>query len=146
MSNFGWSYPAGCTGTPYDEDEDPVECPTCGKENWDEEADAPVYPPSPDYCSEACVPAGDIDYGGRDEGYQGDGEDGCLIRVGRGENGKWYTTIVVDCNGPNSSQFTEDLETDAGPFDSRKEASDYGNSQAIDWCLFNHVAYDTKDD
>jgi len=28
MSNFGWSYPAGCTGTPYDEE---YPCDVCGE-------------------------------------------------------------------------------------------------------------------
>lgn len=36
MSKFGWSYPAGCNGTPYDED---VICEVCGRE-----PDAPVNP------------------------------------------------------------------------------------------------------
>jgi hypothetical protein len=54
MSKFGWSYPAGCSGTPYD-DEGPLECPVCGKPNADEESGEPIYPESPDCCSAECA-------------------------------------------------------------------------------------------
>lgn len=34
MSIFGWSYPAGCSSTPYD-DEPPEACPQCSADNSD---------------------------------------------------------------------------------------------------------------
>lgn len=39
MSKFGWSYPAGCTGTPYDED---PPCDVCGADSYD--CDCPECP------------------------------------------------------------------------------------------------------
>ena len=52
MSIFGWSYPAGCSGTPYDDDR-PETCPQCGAANSDESG-APVCADAPDFCSVAC--------------------------------------------------------------------------------------------
>lgn len=50
---FGGSYPAGCSSTPYDED-DPLVCPQCGGANHDEETDAPIFEADPAFCSAAC--------------------------------------------------------------------------------------------
>lgn len=50
---FGYSYPAGCTSTPYDE-EGPEVCPTCGGANCTE-GGVEVYKPAPAFCSEACA-------------------------------------------------------------------------------------------
>lgn len=52
MSIFGWSYPAGCSGTPYDE-EPPEACALCGAANSDEDG-VPVCADAPDFCSVAC--------------------------------------------------------------------------------------------
>ena len=52
MSIFGWSYPAGCSGTPYDNDR-PEVCPQCGCNNSNEEG-VPVCVDAPDFCSVAC--------------------------------------------------------------------------------------------
>ena len=52
MSIFGWSYPAGCSGTPYDDDS-PEECPQCGAANSTDEGE-PVCSDAPDFCSVAC--------------------------------------------------------------------------------------------
>jgi hypothetical protein len=52
MSIFGWSYPAGCSGTPYDDDR-PEVCPQCGRNNSNEEGE-PVCVDAPDFCSVAC--------------------------------------------------------------------------------------------
>jgi len=54
MANFGWSYPAGCTGTPFDEDPG-EECGAfgCKNDNADEDGE-PVFPADPGFCSEAC--------------------------------------------------------------------------------------------
>lgn len=49
---FGWSYPAGCNGTPYDEFL-PEECPICGKANWDEVTETTIHP-SGVFCSDEC--------------------------------------------------------------------------------------------
>lgn len=38
MANFGWSYPAGCSGTPYDDDLEPV-C-SCGHLESDHDEDS----------------------------------------------------------------------------------------------------------
>ena len=50
MSAFGWSYPPGCSGTPYDDDDE--SCSVCGAQN-------------PDYCvcriCPECGTAGDSD-------------------------------------------------------------------------------------
>ncbi len=40
MNNFGWSYPAGCTGTPYDEGDD-AHCARCGVELAEEDPGVP---------------------------------------------------------------------------------------------------------
>jgi hypothetical protein len=53
MSIFGWDYPAGCNGTPYDE-ESPEECPQCGAENSTEDGE-PVCAGAPDFCSVMCA-------------------------------------------------------------------------------------------
>lgn len=52
MSIFGWSYPAGCNSTPYD-DFGPEVCPVCGKENWDENTETYRHK-SEAYCSDEC--------------------------------------------------------------------------------------------
>jgi len=52
VSIFGWSYPAGCSSTPYD-DEPPEACPQCGADNSDEDG-KPVCADAPDFCSVAC--------------------------------------------------------------------------------------------
>jgi hypothetical protein len=52
MSIFGWSYPAGCSSTPYDE-EDVIECPQCGAANADDEGE-PVFAADPVFCSAPC--------------------------------------------------------------------------------------------
>jgi hypothetical protein len=52
MTIFGWSYPAGCSSTPYDHD-CPEECPHCGATNADEDG-APVFTVDPVFCSAAC--------------------------------------------------------------------------------------------
>lgn len=52
MSIFGWSYPAGCSSTPYD-DEPPEACPQCGADNSDEDGKI-VCADAPDFCSVAC--------------------------------------------------------------------------------------------
>ena len=57
MSLFGWSYPAGCTGTPYDADDGPETCPVCDAPNWDDDAGVEVYKPDPAFCSKACADA-----------------------------------------------------------------------------------------
>lgn len=49
---FGWSYPAGCTSTPYDDDA-PEECPCCGAANADEDGE-PVFLADPSFCSSTC--------------------------------------------------------------------------------------------
>ncbi len=53
MSLFGWSYPAGCSSTPYDDDRPEGKCPQCGAINSDEEG-TPVCADAPDFCSVAC--------------------------------------------------------------------------------------------
>lgn len=55
MSLFGWSYPAGCSGPP--DVDAPEECPECGKPNYDEDTDKPVYAADPVFCSETCCTA-----------------------------------------------------------------------------------------
>lgn len=55
MSIFGWSYPAGCSSTPYDDDR-PEKCPQCGAANSDDEGE-PVCADAPDFCSVACQEA-----------------------------------------------------------------------------------------
>jgi endogenous inhibitor of DNA gyrase (YacG/DUF329 family) len=52
MSIFGWSYPAGCNSTPYD-DFGPEECPVCKKPNWDEQEEKFIHV-SRAYCSDDC--------------------------------------------------------------------------------------------
>lgn len=52
MIIFGWSYPAGCGSTPYDDD-GPEQCPQCGAANSTDEGD-PVCTDAPDFCSVAC--------------------------------------------------------------------------------------------
>ena len=52
MGIFGWSYPAGCHGTPYDE-EGPENC-VCGKPNADEETGEWLCLEAPGYCSVPC--------------------------------------------------------------------------------------------
>ncbi len=55
MSNFGWSYPAGCSGPP---DDDYAEvCPVCGAPNHDEETGEPLCAAAPDFCSVECSEA-----------------------------------------------------------------------------------------
>ncbi len=51
MSNFGWSYPAGCSGPP---DEDYAETCPCGKPNWDEETEEWICPEAEGFCSVEC--------------------------------------------------------------------------------------------
>lgn len=53
MSNFGWSYPAGVSGTPYDE-YTPESCPVCGVANWDEEKEEFIHS-SHTFCSDSCA-------------------------------------------------------------------------------------------
>ncbi|MEW4569291.1 hypothetical protein AB1L88_15610 [Tautonia sp. JC769] len=43
MANFGWSYPAGCRSTPYDEPAGP--CDVCGQ---DVDSDACICPECPE--------------------------------------------------------------------------------------------------
>ena len=45
MPNFGWSYPAGCSGTPYD-DFPPEDCPVCKKPLPEDSEDS--------FCSKVC--------------------------------------------------------------------------------------------
>jgi hypothetical protein len=52
MSIFGWSYPAGCSSTPYDY-EPPEACPQCGVANATDEGE-PVCADATDFCSVAC--------------------------------------------------------------------------------------------
>lgn len=52
MSIFGYSYPAGCSSTPYDLD-CPEECPHCGGANADDDG-APVFTVDPVFCSAPC--------------------------------------------------------------------------------------------
>ena len=52
MSIFGWSYPAGCNSTPYD-NFGPEECPVCKKPNWDEQEEKFIHG-SQVYCSDNC--------------------------------------------------------------------------------------------
>lgn len=52
MSLFGWSYPAGCSSTPYDDDL-PQECPQCTAANSDDDGN-PVCASAPGFCSVAC--------------------------------------------------------------------------------------------
>lgn len=54
MSMFGWSYPAGCTGTPYDDDA-PEACPCCGGVNWDEDGGVEINKGAFPYCSPSCA-------------------------------------------------------------------------------------------
>ena len=73
MSNFGWSYPAGCSGTPYDDD---PECAVCG--GW------PDHPDPDSACTcpecEACGAHGDpqcyTSCGMHRDGLQRDGTEG----------------------------------------------------------------------
>ena len=52
MSIFGWSYPAGCSSTPYDDDP-PEACPQCGAANSTDEG-KPECVDAPGFCSVAC--------------------------------------------------------------------------------------------
>lgn len=54
MSAFGWSYPAGCSGPP--DDDEPTEC-VCGAPNWSEAAeniDGWICGDAPGFCSTRC--------------------------------------------------------------------------------------------
>lgn len=52
MSDFGWSYPAGCSGPP---DDDYAEvCPVCAAPNHAEETGEPLCAAAPDFCSVEC--------------------------------------------------------------------------------------------
>jgi hypothetical protein len=55
MGVFGWSYPAGCSGTPWDEPDYPEECPVCGNPNTDPETEDWVCPVAPGFCSFECL-------------------------------------------------------------------------------------------
>tara|TARA_R110001583_G_scaffold21955_5_gene82846 strand:- start:73 stop:339 length:267 start_codon:yes stop_codon:yes gene_type:complete len=55
-SIFGWSYPAGCSGPP-DDDDPPEKCPSCDKANYDEEAEEWVCPEAQPFCSAECEEA-----------------------------------------------------------------------------------------
>jgi hypothetical protein len=55
MGIFGWSYPAGCSGPPIDDEG--TECPICGEANADEDG-VPVYPENPVFCTSACAEEG----------------------------------------------------------------------------------------
>lgn len=78
------------------------------------------------------------------DGYIGDEADGCYYKVqwsdgepgGGGHAKGYYCTIVVDCD---TAGFVEDLENDAGPFDTKEQALNYGRNSAIDWCINNRV-------
>jgi len=74
--------------------------------------------------------------------YVGDGEDGCYF-LAQEHKKKWYVTVVVDCN---TAHFCDDLETDAGPFNTRAQAEAYGNNMATDWCINNQVNYTEEED
>jgi hypothetical protein len=88
--------------------------------------------------------------------WVGDEQDGCYVQVQHLSKGPdlaaakgigaaliyaaegWYCTVVVDCD---SAGFVADLHTDAGPFESKDEALEYGHAQAADWCLANQVSF-----
>lgn len=53
---FGYSYPAGAENdpnAPYNQIEEPEECPVCGEPNVDKEGN-PTYPHDPSFCSNEC--------------------------------------------------------------------------------------------
>lgn len=57
MGIFGWSYPPGCNGTPYDEFTDEEHCPECGRELESVPYDVTKEVPSfleEGYCSPEC--------------------------------------------------------------------------------------------
>lgn len=72
--------------------------------------------------------------------YVGDEQDGVYYQTQEGPDG-WYVTTVVDCN---TAHFTDTLERDAGPFDTERDAEEYGENAAIDWCEVNGVIYDDE--
>lgn len=55
MSVFGWSYPPGCSSTPYDDGDIPESCPECHGPNWDFGNDVELYQEDPAFCSKACA-------------------------------------------------------------------------------------------
>lgn len=53
MGIFGWSYPPGCSGTPWDDcDYDETKCLCCGADLPDDVE--PDTPQDEGYCSERC--------------------------------------------------------------------------------------------
>jgi len=87
--NFGWSYPAGCTGPPDDDVIDyPEECPTCDKLNFDEEEDGEwVCPEAKPFCSVECELAYDIQMKeqAEAEAYEQAKHDKLMLEVSDGE-------------------------------------------------------------
>jgi len=53
---FGWSYPAGCNSTPYD-DNLPDNCPVCKGENYDLDREQWIFESGP-YCCAKCAEKG----------------------------------------------------------------------------------------
>jgi len=68
-----------------------------------------------------------VNFSADDAIYIGSGDDGCYYQVGRGYDGKYYVTVVVDSE---TGSFVQDIETDSGPFDEHCEADTYGAAMA----------------
>jgi hypothetical protein len=65
--------------------------------------------------------------------YVGDEDDGVYVQTAKGPDG-WYVSGMVDSD---TGSFVDDFETDAGPFDTEKEALSYMTGSAADWYYEN---------
>ena len=80
----------------------------------------------------------------RDEAkYLGNEDDGCYWLTGQGEDGKWYVTVLVDCN---TAHFCQPLVTDDGPHNTEGEADKAGETWAFGWCSDNGIAIEDPND
>jgi hypothetical protein len=75
--------------------------------------------------------------------YVGDGEDGCYYDAAADHDGKWYTSVIVDCD---TAGFVDTLIQDDGPYDTFEAAMEAGRHYAEDWCVTNGVALDDPDE
>jgi hypothetical protein len=68
--------------------------------------------------------------------YLGDGDDGCYYDAAQGPDGKWYASVLVDCE---TAGFVDTIVSDDGPHDTYEAAMAAGGVWASDWCTDNRV-------
>jgi hypothetical protein len=70
-----------------------------------------------------------------------DGLDCVYWQTAKGPRG-YYVTVVVDSETAN---FVDDLTTDDGPYERKRDADEAGFSAAVEWMMNNNVPYCEED-